>query len=56
MRIVKYFCYEGPFLKRKSFVPYSNDVTSTYAITGLSELRKNEVRWISRMNYMRSAK
>jgi hypothetical protein len=55
MRVVKYFCYEVPFLKRDfscSVYLFRIDTTST----GIFEIREDEIRGVRKIQHSNSAK
>lgn len=54
MRVVKYFCYEQPFLKRKS--DYSRCVDLDSKTPGIFEIRHEELKGTKKIQVARSAK
>ena len=56
MRVVKYFCYEVPFLQSKLGRFFFTRKSDHHDRTELSELRKKELRGISRIQFLTSGK
>lgn len=57
MRVVKYFCYEVPFLKREEYlITELGDGSHPSALSGIFEIRTNELRGISKIQNFSSAK
>ena len=56
MRVVKYFSYEVPFLQSRLGRFFFSHKPYPYDCTELSELRKKELRGISRIQFLTSGK
>lgn len=56
MRVVKYFSYEIPFLKRRSCMGHFGRYLTVSPLLGIFDLRKHELHGIRKIQFARSAK
>jgi hypothetical protein len=56
MRVVKYFCYEVPFLKRDYLFIVFGFLSLIVSFKGIFDIRENEIRGIRKIQHSQSAK